>query len=104
MTDRGLAMVRSQSSEKSVGSVLRRYVGGGLSMSELDGWLAEAEYDDDLSAPLRDVLASVRLVIIEAGEGMAQKEDVMVGVTRALASIGEPSELVISESKQSRAQ
>jgi hypothetical protein len=88
-------MIESQT-EIETASVLRQYVDGSLTTAELDGWLAEAEYDEDMPLPLRDLLASIRLTIVEAGEGTVSKEEVLTAVALALASI-EPGETIVSQ-------
>jgi hypothetical protein len=94
-------MPESQSYPENPSSVLRQYVDGRLTTSELDAWLSEAEYDDSVPAPIRDLLASVRLVIVEAGEGLATKDDVLTTVALALASMDPQNPILMQRANSS---
>jgi hypothetical protein len=94
-------MLDSQSYQEIPSSVLRQYVDGRLTTAELDSWLSEAEYDDSLPTPLKDLLASVRLVILEAGEGSASKDDVLTTVALALASMEPDTPIVLQRASAS---
>ena len=91
----------SQSYQEPPSSVLRQYVDGRLTTAELDRWLSEAEYDDALPTSLKDLLASVRLVILEASEGSASKDDVLKTVAIALASIEPETPVILMRSSAS---
>lgn len=91
-------MMETQS--ESPASVLRQYVDGRLTIVELDRWLSESEYDDSLSIPMRNLLATIGLVVHEVGEGLAEKDEILTAVALALASL-EPSEPVISQRSSS---
>jgi hypothetical protein len=64
---------------------LQRYRDGRLSDNELDRWLTETEYDDDVSRGERDRLALLRLFLIEAGEGLRPKQELLDEISSLLA-------------------
>lgn len=66
-------------------SELMRYKSGDLSNAELDDWLVGIEYDPELSQDVRDVLARIRLVLIEVREGMRDVSEVLEIVVGVLA-------------------
>ena len=55
---------------------LNSFVLGELEFSALWDWLAQAEYDEGLGADERDKLAGVRLLAIEADEGLRDVDEV----------------------------
>lgn len=64
--------------------MLRRYESRRIDLAELNEWLVQAEYDDDLPRRERDILAGVRLVAIEAAEGFGLEAEVLKGVSSVL--------------------
>lgn len=64
---------------------LQQYLAGNVSNRELAEWLVKMEYDTAVSAVERDVLAALRLVVIEEAEGRRNNEDVLKTVAAILA-------------------
>ena len=92
--------MNSQSYEET-SSTLRHYADGRLTTAELDRWLSEAEYDDSLPISLKDLLASVRLVIIEAREGSISKDEVLTTVAFTLASMEPDAPIILQRASAS---
>lgn len=63
---------------------LRTYLSGTIDLAALAAWLVQADYDTDLPAAERDLLAGVRLDVIEASEGLAREETVREGIKSVL--------------------
>lgn len=76
-------------------TVLKRYVDSEISNAELAEWLAQAEYDPDLSEEERNALARVRLVVIEVAEKRRKPPAILESVAEVLAA-SEPEGLVIA--------
>jgi len=74
---------------------LQRYVRGELSNDQLDDWLTGAEYDPALPQDERDALAWIRLVVIDAEEGIRSPAEVL-NVVAAVLAAATPGEPVIS--------
>ncbi len=68
--------------------VLQRFTEGRLSQRDFGEWLVQSDYDTDLSSQERDVLAGIRLIVIEADEGMRPASEIIERVTATLN--GEP--------------
>ena len=66
-------------------AVLNQYVRGEISNSEIADWLSGAEYDDSLQTDERDILASIRLIVVEVKEGQRNPEEIVSMVTEVLA-------------------
>ena len=66
-------------------AVLNQYVRGEISNSEIADWLSGAEYDDSLQTDERDILASIRLIVVEVKEGERNPEEIVSMVAEALA-------------------
>ena len=71
-------------SEESL-SMLEGYRRGLRSNSELAEWLAQAEYNDTLSAIEKDALAGLRLIVVESIEGRRPNDEVLESVSALLA-------------------
>lgn len=65
--------------------VLRQYLEGRLSNVDLEEWLAQAEYDSDLSQDERNSLATVRLAVIDFEEGRSEASTILDIVAIILA-------------------
>ena len=74
--------------------VLRQYLEGRLSNAELEEWLVGAEYDAELSQAERDLLASIRLSLIDFQEQRTQANRVVETVA-AVAAWGQPKERIV---------
>ena len=66
-------------------AVLRSYIEGQVTNSELEEWLTQAEHDSDVMDDERAVLARLRLAVLEAGEGLRPNEDILGAVAAAFA-------------------
>jgi hypothetical protein len=64
--------------------ILRTYLAGTIDLATLAAWLVQADCDTDLPPAERDLLAGVRLNVIEASEGLAPVETVRDGITSVL--------------------
>ncbi len=64
---------------------LRKYAAGELTVTEFAGWLASAEYDNDLPEEERDELARVSLMVIEAMEKLRPADQILEAVQDLLA-------------------
>ncbi len=76
-------------------TMLRQYVEGRLSINELSEWLVQAEYDEDIPQDERDMLAGIRLIVIEACDGSRAKDEIL-GVVSAALAVSEPDGTVTS--------
>lgn len=63
---------------------LRTYLSGTIDLVTLAAWLVQADYDADLPLAERDLLAGVRLDVIEASEDLAREETVREGIKSVL--------------------
>ena len=66
-------------------AVLNQYRRGEISNSEIADWLSGAEYDDSLQTDERDILASIRLIVVEVKEGERNPEEIVSMVAEVLA-------------------
>lgn len=80
--------------------LLRQYVDGQLSIAKLAEWLVQMEYDSDVTGEERDVLAQIRLTLIEASEGLRPKDDILESVAAALA-LSDPETRIITDRSSS---
>lgn len=76
-------------------AMLQRYLDGELSNAELQEWLAQIEYDDDVSGEERDELARVRLIAVEVAEQRRPPDAVLESVAAALAAF-RPAQVVLA--------
>ena len=67
-------------------SILQQYERGNFSNRQLAEWLVQVEYDSELPTDERDILARLRLVVVEEAEGLRPKEEVLEAVAGILAS------------------
>jgi hypothetical protein len=58
-------------------AMLQRYIDGLISNAQLEEWLAETEHDPDVPGSERDLLAAVRLSVIEVSEELRQPDDIL---------------------------
>jgi hypothetical protein len=89
----GLAMAAQLSPDSRL--VLRQYADGQISIRELAEWLVQAEYDLDMPEEERDILAGIRLTLIEVSEGLRPKDDILENVAAALA-LSTPNATVVT--------
>jgi len=74
---------------------LQRYLDGEISNEDLAGWLTGMEYESSLAEAERDVLAGVRLVLIEVEEGRRDPDEVLARVAEALAR-SQPGKVIVA--------
>ena len=75
--------------------VLRQYADGQISIRELAEWLVQVAYDLDVPEDERDILAGIRLTLIEVSEGLRCKDDILEAVAAALA-LSTPERTVVT--------
>lgn len=68
--------------------MLRQYASRRIDLLSFNAWLVEAEYDDAFSRAERDVLASIRLVAIDAAEAQCPEEAVVSAVSTLIGAAG----------------
>lgn len=71
------------------------YVQGQVSNTELAEWLVQTEYDTAMPRNERDRVARLRLIVIEAEEGLRPIEEILQAVLSLLAKI-DPAATVIA--------
>jgi len=82
-------------------SVLQEYERGNLSNPELAEWLVQVEYDTSLQSEERDLMAALRLVVLEEAEGLRPKEEVLDAVAAILALESPDKNLVTKRTSSS---
>lgn len=68
------------------GVMLQGYIAGQISNGELAEWLAQVEYDSDLTELERDALARIQLLVIEVQEKRRKPSAILEGVAETLAA------------------
>lgn len=82
-------------------SILQQYEQGNFSNRQLAEWLVQVEYDSALPAEERDILARLRLVVLEAAEGRRSNDDVLDAVAGILALESPDKNLVTKRTSSS---
>lgn len=76
-------------------AMLQRYVEGRMSNAELEEWLVEVEYDEDMPSEEKDALAEVRLAIVDVDEGRRTVDAILESVATVLAA-SSPNEPILA--------
>jgi hypothetical protein len=66
--------------------MLDAYRRGKKTDNELSGWLVQMEYDDEVPVSEKDELALIRLLAIEAEEGLRPKQQLLDSISTLLSS------------------
>ncbi len=72
-------------------SMLSRYVKGRVSNAELEEWLVQVGYDEEVAQPEKEALARVRLALVEVSEGRRTPDEVLRTVGQLLGSQSQSS-------------
>jgi hypothetical protein len=67
-------------------AVFEEYLTGSLSLHDLDVWLTQAGFDEELPFQEREELAALLILVIDIGEGMATEPELRHAISELLHS------------------